>query len=78
MKTSDINRLYQGLLVCYKDSYPVGQIVYTNKKWIYIDRVQVDIALEEKDNPHELIKELLDSNIIDNVTFINYYGKTSD
>jgi hypothetical protein len=42
MVTNEITKDNKTLLICYKDSYPCGQILYNGSKWVYITSVDVN------------------------------------
>ena len=55
MVTSEITKDNKTLLICYKNSYPCGQILYNGSRWIYITSVDINKVLNLL---KEIIKEL--------------------
>ncbi len=78
MKTSEITENYKGLLVCYKNEYPCGQILYDGDEWVYLTSAGINNYSYNEYTPHELVQKLLDDKIIDNIMFISYNGENAN
>lgn len=78
MVTNEITKDNKALLICYKNSYPCGQILYNGSKWIYITSVDVNKVNYAEDTPHNLVQKLLDKEIIDNIMFFTYNGENAN
>ena len=78
MVTNEITKDNKTLLICYKNSYPCGQILYNGDKWIYITSVDVNKINHEGGTPHDIVQKLLDEAIIDNIMFFTYNGENAD
>lgn len=78
MVTNEITKDNKTLLICYKNSYPCGQILYNGNKWIYITSVDVNKINHEGNTPHDLVQQLLDEAIIDNIMFFTYNGENAN
>lgn len=78
MKTSEITENYKGLLICCKNEYPCGQILYDGDEWVYLTNARVSDYSYNEYTPHELIQKLIDDEIIDNIMFITYDGKNAN
>ena len=75
---NEITKDNKTLLICYKNSYPCGQILYNGSKWIYITSVDVNKINYAEDTPHNLVQKLLDKEIIDNIMFFTYNGENAN
>lgn len=78
MVTNEITKDNKTLLICYKDGYPCGQILYSGNKWVYIISVDINKTSYEGDTPHDLVQELLDKKIITNIMFVTYNGENAN
>jgi hypothetical protein len=78
MKTSEITKDYKGLLICYKNEYPCGQLLYDGDQWVYSVGAEISNYPYKESTPHELVQKLIDTNIIDNIMFITYDGKNAN
>lgn len=78
MVTNEITKDNKTLLICYKNSYPYGQILYNESKWIYITSVDINKVNYAEDTPHNLVQKLLDKEIIDNIMFFTYNGENAN
>lgn len=78
MVTNEITKDNKTLFICYKNSYPCGQILYNGSKWIYITSVDINKVNYVEDTPHNLVQKLLDKEIIDNIMFFTYNGENAN